>query len=86
MYTQLLITCSCGAGSPPYFFFIHFIFFFFELVCCTSVTLLIQKSLLQLELINVHELPQGIARVRALNVTVGGAKATVPQLVNAKKK
>lgn len=37
------------------------------------------------EPINVQELPQGIARVRALDVTVGGAKATVPQLVNAEK-
>lgn len=34
---------------------------------------------------NVPELPQGIAPVRALDVTVGGAKATVPQLVNAEK-
>lgn len=37
------------------------------------------------ELINVQELPQGIARVGALDDTVGGAKATVPQLVNAEK-
>lgn len=46
----------------------------------------LSKESFAAELINVHELPQGTARVRALNVTVGGAKATVPQLVNAKKK